>query len=282
MPLYKPSELKAFLRSLGAAPLKHLSQNFLIDGNIVRKIIDFAGVQKGDCILEIGPGPGVITEALLEQGASVVAIEKDFKFSQALLRLQTQDHRLTLFEQDALKWEPSHHLPQGFRAKVIGNLPYHITTPLLTRFLPKYDIFSSITVMMQKEVADRILASPGSKLYSSLSIFVRFYAEPIKGFIIEPSCFYPQPKVQSSMIQFALKNPPLENVDSFFPLLRTAFQHRRKMIRASLKNIYPFEKIEAGLKKIGKGMDLRPEQLDLADFLVLFKEIDQRYDYLSS
>ncbi len=272
--LYKPSELKAFLAEIGAAPQKFLSQNFLIDGNIVRKIVQFADVNPSDTILEIGPGPGVLTEQLLAQGATVVAVEKDRKFGAALHRLQTPDHRLHVFEEDALKWNPSHHIPQG--SKLIANLPYNITTPILTQFLPRHDLLSSITVMVQREVAERMVSKPGSKAYGSLSVFVQFYSDPSIGFIVEPTCFYPAPKVQSAVIQLRLKKPPIQETEKFFQMTRAAFGQRRKMVVSTLKHHYALERIEQGLKKIGKGLKVRPEELSLGDFLVLFDEIIEK------
>jgi 16S rRNA (adenine1518-N6/adenine1519-N6)-dimethyltransferase len=269
--LYKPSELKAFLAEIGAAPQKFLSQNFLIDGNIVRKIVQFADVKSGDTILEIGPGPGVLTQQLLAQGATVIAVEKDRKFGAALHRLQTEDQRLHVFEDDALNWDPSQHLKHV--AKLIANLPYNITTPILTLFLPRHDLLSSITVMVQREVAERMVAKAGSKTYGSLSVFVQFYSDPSIGFIVEPTCFYPAPKVQSAVIQLRLKKPPREATEQFFQMTRTAFGQRRKMVVSTLKHHYPIEKIETGLNKIGKGLKVRPEELSLDDFLVLFDEI---------
>lgn len=273
MGLYKPSVLKVFLDEMEAVPKKRLSQNFLIDGNIVRKIIAFADVKQGDSVLEIGPGPGVLTEALLEAGAQVIAVEKDHKFAQALNRFQTPDNRFKVFEQDVLDWDISKHLHK--RCKVIANLPYHITTPILTRFLPCQDLIQSITVMVQKEVAERMLAHAGTGEYGSLSVFVQFYSDPIKGFVVEPTCFYPAPKVQSAVVQFRLKKPPGVPDDRFFEMTRTAFQHRRKMLRTSLKKKYPLVALEEALKKIGKGNLVRPEELSLSDFLVLFHEIEQ-------
>lgn len=273
MGLYKPSELKAFLQEIEAAPKKYLSQNFLIDGNIVRKIIDLADVKKGDSILEIGPGPGVLTEALLHEGAEVIAVEKDRKFAQALYRLQTADQQLKVFEEDVLDWDASQHLSRP--SKIIANLPYNITTPILTRFLPCKDLFQSITVMVQKEVAERMVAPHATAAYGSLSVFVQFYSDPIKGFVVEPTCFYPAPKVQSAVVQLILKTPPPVEAKRFFEMTRKAFQHRRKMVRTSLKDQYPLPLLEEGLKKIGKGLLVRPEELSLSDFLVLFHEIDQ-------
>lgn len=266
MGLYKPSELKAFLEEIGAAPKKQLSQNFLIDGNIVRKIIALADVKERDTVLEIGPGPGVLTEALLAIGAHVITVEKDRKFAQALQRFQTPDQRLTVYEEDVLSWEIS--VPKN--TKLIGNLPYNIATPILTRFLLRRDLFQSITIMVQKEVADRMIAKAGTNAYGSLSVFVQFYSDPIKGFTVEPTCFYPVPKVKSSVIQFLLKEPPDVDQDRFFAMTRKAFQQRRKMLRSSLKL--------QGLKKL----DVRPEELSLADFIVLFHEIDQQQNHQSS
>jgi 16S rRNA (adenine1518-N6/adenine1519-N6)-dimethyltransferase len=274
LPIYKPSELIAFLEKIGASPKKSLSQNFLIDGNIVRKIVAYAGIKPGENVLEIGPGPGVLTEELLAQESSVFAIEKDRKFAQALHRLQTPDHRLHIFEGDALK-TPIDILPP--HTKVVANLPYQITTPLLTRLLPCHEIFSSMTVMVQKEYATRLLADAGSENYSSLSIFVQFYSHPSYGFTVEKSCFYPPPQIQSSVVQFILKKPPkLSSEKAFFDLTRRAFQQRRKMVRSSLKTYYSLTSIERGLEKAGKHPQARPEELSLTDFLILFQEIQQK------
>lgn len=272
MSLYKPSELRAFLEEIGAAPKKSLSQNFLIDGNIIRKIVALADIHKGDLVLEVGSGPGSLTEALLMAGATVIAVEKDKKFAAALHRLQTPDHRLTVIEADILELELTKLLAK--KAKLVANLPYQITTPILTRFLPLRDLFSSITVMVQKEFAARLAALPSSPDYSSLTVFVQFYADAAYGFTVEPTCFYPRPRVQSAVVKLQLKTPPsVSSEDHFFQMTRRAFQQRRKMVRASLKRYYELESIDQGLEKIGKGMQVRPEELSLGDFLILFKDI---------
>jgi 16S rRNA (adenine1518-N6/adenine1519-N6)-dimethyltransferase len=130
--------------------------------------------------------------------------------------------------------------------------------------------------MVQKEVGERMVAKPGSKAYGSLSIFVQFYSDPVKGFIVEPSCFYPAPKVQSAVIHCKLKPPPVLSEERFFAMTRRAFGQRRKMVHTTLRNHYPLDRIEEGLEKIGKGLKVRPEELSLADFLVLFKIIEQQ------
>ncbi|HEX2580189.1 MAG TPA: 16S rRNA (adenine(1518)-N(6)/adenine(1519)-N(6))-dimethyltransferase RsmA [Rhabdochlamydiaceae bacterium] len=275
MPLYKPSALRAFLEEIGASPKKSLSQNFLIDGNIIRKIVTLAHIQPGDFVLEIGPGPGVLTEELLARGAHVLAVEKDRKFAEALHRLQTRDHRLTVVEGDILEQDLSKLLPP--RTKLVANLPYQITTPILTAFLPMKKFFESITVMVQKEVAARFTAFPSTSDYSSITVFVQFYSDPEYGFTVEPTCFYPPPRVKSAVVKFKLKDHPVvSSEEAFFAMTRRAFQQRRKMIRSSLKLIYDQESIDRGLEKIGKGLQVRPENLSLGDFLILSQEIHQK------
>lgn len=275
MALYKPSELRAFLDEIEASPKKSLSQNFLIDGNIIRKIVTLAGIKPGDFVLEIGPGPGVLTEELLARGAHVLAVEMDRKFAQALVRLQTNDHRLTIIEGDILKQDLSKLLKP--KTKLVANLPYQITTPILTAFLPKTEFFESITVMVQKEVAARFLAKPSTPDYSSITVFVEFYSKPEYGFTVEPTCFYPPPRVKSAVVKFTLHDHPVVSSEKeFFEMTRRAFQQRRKMVRSSLKLIYDLESIDRGLEKIGKGLQVRPENLSLSDFLILSQEIKKK------
>lgn len=275
MALYKPSELRDFLEEIGASPKKSLSQNFLIDGNILRKIAVLADIQAGDFVLEIGSGPGVLTEELLARGAHVLAIEKDRKFAAALHRLQTEDNRLTVIEGDVLEEDFSSYLKPN--TKVVANLPYQITTPVLTKFLPQKKFFQSITVMVQKEVATRFLGHPGTKDYGSITVFVQFYSQPEYGFTVEPTCFYPPPRVRSAVVKFTLRDPPdVSSEEAFFSMTRRSFQQRRKMLRSSLKNDYEITSIDRGLEKIGKGLQVRPEQLSLADFLILFQEIEKK------
>jgi 16S rRNA (adenine1518-N6/adenine1519-N6)-dimethyltransferase len=279
MALYKPSALRAFLEEIDASPKKSLSQNFLIDGNIIRKIATLAGVRPGDFVLEIGPGPGVLTEELLARGAHVLAVEKDRKFAKALTRLQTEDGRLTVIEGDILEQDLSKLLKP--KTKLVANLPYQITTPILTKFLPKKECFESITVMVQKEVSARFLAHPSTKDYSSITVFVQFYSQPEYGFTVEPTCFYPPPRVKSAVVKFNLKDhPPVSSEEAFFAMTRRAFQQRRKMIRSSLKLIYDLASIDRGLEKIGKGLQVRPENLSLADFLILSQEIEKKQNDL--
>ncbi len=272
MSIYKPSELRLFLDQLGIFPKKGLSQNFLIDGNIIRKIVTASEVQAGDTVLEIGPGPGSLTQALLAAGAHVLAVEKDHILAQALERLQTQDNQLSIFCEDILAFPLQEHLQNRQKAKVIANLPYHLTTPILTQLAPLTTLFSSLTVMVQEEVARRLTAQPGTSDYSSLTVFVRFYTEPVYAFTVSHHCFYPAPRVNSAVVVLRLREPPLdpETAQDFFRLTRTAFEHRRKMLRASLKELYSPQHVETALEAIGQNPLARPEVLSLEEFLQLY------------
>jgi 16S rRNA (adenine1518-N6/adenine1519-N6)-dimethyltransferase len=273
MPIYKPSELRLFLNQLGISPKKGLSQNFLIDGNIIRKIVAASEVYPEDTILEIGPGPGSLTQALLETGAHILAVEKDTMLAQALERLQTRTQQLTIFNHDILTFPLEEEIPrfthEGKKAKVIANLPYHLTTPIIARLIPLKELFTSLTVMVQDEVARRFTAQPGTAEYSSFTIFLRFYTDPHYAFTVSRNCFFPSPKVDSAVVVFKLRTPPLTGKDAatFFQLTRTSFEHRRKMLRASLKDLFPSQTIERALEAIGQNPLARPETLSLEQFL---------------
>jgi 16S rRNA (adenine1518-N6/adenine1519-N6)-dimethyltransferase len=272
MNIFKPSELQAFLKERGMHAKKKFSQNFLIDGNIIQKMIDTASVSRDDLIIEIGPGPGALTEALLETGALVAAIEMDALFAKELHRLQTPDQHLEIICSDILKFPLVDFLQKHSRKyKVVANLPYHITTPILTLLLPLYQTIESLTIMVQREFADRMIAEKKMPEYSSFTLFLQFYASVEKSFTISPNCFYPRPKVYSSVVHCKLHPPLLEtHSDAFFLLTRTAFGKRRKMLRTSLKDLYSIEKIEQVLVKLGHLNTARPEELSIDDFISLF------------
>ncbi len=265
---FKPSELMRLLGQLGITAQKKLSQNFLIDGNILRKILSAACVQKGDLVIEIGPGPGALTEALLQAGARVIAIEKDPVFASALHRLQTADQRLQVHAEDVLDFPFTAHLEGKTGVKVVANLPYHLTTPIVERLILLHAHIDSLTVMVQKEVAERFAAKKKTPEYSSFTLFLQVYSTPRYCFTVEPTCFYPQPKVRSAVVQLSLHPPPLLPAN-FFRLTRTAFQKRRKMLRSSLKELYPSEILEQTLSQLGLNPQARPEDLSLDEFRAL-------------
>jgi len=266
------SELIPFLKKIDAKPKKSLSQNFLIDPNIVRKIVHTADISPGDIVLEIGPGPGALTSVLLDAGAKVFAIEKDTLFAKELSRFQTPDRRLKVFEADVLDFDLK-TLPLPL--KVVANLPYHITTPILEKIFSHP--FISLTLMVQKEVAVRMAAKEGSKDYGCLSLFVQFYTTPNGLFKVPPSCFYPQPKVDSSVIRLDSRNLPPISPDLFFPLVRKAFQQRRKMISSSLQPLYSADQIREGLLSSGISKTARPEELSFSQWVELSKTMSTNY-----
>lgn len=274
MSIYKPSVLKSFLRSSHSHPKKALSQNFLIDGNIVRKIVDTAQVQMHDEVLEIGPGPGALTEALLIKGAFVTAIEKDAVFAQQLHRLQDLGN-LKIHEEDFLLFDLEKFLQsKKNKIKVVANLPYHITTPILLTLLPHYDKIDSLTIMVQKEYADRMVAASKTSHYSHLSLLVSFFCQAKLIFTINPNSFFPKPKIKSAIVHCRLNPPVLTNdIDAFFFLTRSAFQQKRKMLRSSLRSLAPSELIEQALQTIHLSKTARPEELNLQEFISLFKQL---------
>lgn len=258
------AELIPFLKKIGAEPKKGLSQTFLIDPATVGKIVQTAEIQEGDAVLEIGPGPGALTQALLEKGARVYAVELDSVLAKELDRFQ--NGRLRVFETDILKF-PMAQLPPGI--KIVANLPYHITTPILEKIfaIP----FSSATIMVQKEVADRMLSEGGSKVFGSLSLFVQFYSTIQSSFIVPASCFYPQPKVDSAVIRLNRRTPPDVDPAPFFNLVHKAFQQRRKMMTSSLG--LPKDKVREALIAIGIRPDARPENLSLEKWVELIPNL---------
>ena len=278
MSLFQPSELMQFLESIGQKPSKRLSQNFLIDGNILKKILAASSIDPGDLVIEIGPGPGVLTEALLQAGASVVAIEKDVVFADALARLRTPGKTLAIYKQDVLTFPfetfLKEHLKPGQKGKIISNLPYHLTSPIFDRILPLHSYIEKVVVMVQKEVADRIVARHGTKDMSSFSIFCQFYSDPSFLFSVSPNCFFPKPKVTSAVVSCYLKQPISSiNTEAFFKMIRICYSARRKMLTTSLKEVCPQEMILKALREQDLKETARPEELSIENWLLLFHQL---------
>lgn len=269
MPIYRPSELRAWMEQLSHRPRKMLSQNFLIDRNILRKILHTSDIQMGDYVVEIGSGPGALTEALLERGAEVIAIEKDTLFATQLKRLPG---KLTIYEADILSF-PLEEALQGRRAKVVANLPYQITTPILQKLLPMYDCFSSLTLMVQREFGERLFAKKNTHSYSSLTLFAHYYANVQCGFLVKPTSFYPCPSVDSCVVHLQLekRHSPV-SAEQFFSITRRAFQQRRKMLRVSLKEQFLSE-VESALISMGLSPTVRPEELSFEEFILLTQKL---------
>ena len=251
---------------------KSLGQNFLLDLNLTSKIARYAGNLNQFDILEIGPGPGGLTRSLLNEGArKVVAIEKDSRCIEALEEIQaTFPGRLKLLQGDALSTNASEHLADPVR--IIANLPYNIGTELLVRWLTSKtwpSFWQSMTLMFQKEVANRIVASPGSKAYGRLSVMSQWRCDTKIAFNVPASAFTPPPKVESTLVHFeSLKEPkfPAE-VEVLEFVVSKAFNQRRKMLRVALKGY--FQNVEEGLLSIGVLHTKRAEDITVQEYCAM-------------
>ncbi len=275
MPLYRPSELHQVLKQYGSHAKKSLSQNFLIDGNVVRKIVHAIPYQPGESIFEIGPGPGALTEQLLTLPPSFyLAVEKDHQFAKHLTDTFGHQDNCSIIEGDVLKesWES---LLCNRHVHVVGNLPYQITSPILRKIAEHKQRVLSATVMVQEEVGRRITASCGGKDYGLLSIGMQFDFTTSYCFSVSNQCFMPPPKVQSCIIQLIPKKAPLDlsEREAFFSLTRLAFQNRRKALRSSLRKAHPTDKVEEVLKKMDKPPLTRPEELSLEEWVSFFRMV---------
>lgn len=266
MPL-TPSSTRDLLASLGHTPKRYLGQNFLVDGNIVRKSLELARVTPGDTVVEIGPGLGTLTSALLEAGASVWAVEMDAGLAQHLRttlapRFPAHFH---LLEGDAVD-HPLAGLPaDGDGFKVVANLPYAISTPwmdaLLSGPLPE-----RLVLMLQHEAAQRYAASPGGKQFGAISIFLQSAYEVAPGHKVSAACFYPRPDVESYLLHLVRRTPPFVFDTATKALVRACFQQRRKQIAALLRGRLPDDGAAwlASLADFGLTPRARPEEIPTA------------------
>lgn len=258
---------------------KKFGQNFLIDTHVLDKIIQAAGVTKDDCVLEIGPGIGTMTQYLAEAAGHVVAVEIDSKLIPILKETLADYDNVTVIHADILKTDIN-ELTQKFNGgrpiKVVANLPYYITTPIIMGLFEGQVPIDNITVMVQKEVADRMQVGPGSKDYGALSLAVQYYAEPYIVANVPPNCFMPRPNVGSAVIRLTRhKNPPVSAQDPglMFRLIRASFNQRRKTLQNGLNNSpevpYTKEQIISAIESLGLSPSVRGEALNLEQFAAL-------------
>jgi 16S rRNA (adenine1518-N6/adenine1519-N6)-dimethyltransferase len=269
------------LDEYGLFPKKRLGQHFLIDRNILDKVVRTAQITKEDVVLEVGPGLGEMTIALACQAKKVIAIEIDSKLA-AILEKKMKDYpNVEVVNRDILKVDFNQFLKkEGHPIKVVANLPYQISTPLLFRFIESEEIFSSFTLMLQKEVAERMVASPGGKEYGPLSIFIQMASDVSICFFIKPSAFFPPPKVESAVVQMAWKERPiigLQNEEWFKKVVKACFGYRRKTLINALKHseLTLPESIELKMEKIGIDPRRRPETLTIQEYASLAKILRQ-------
>ncbi|MCI8308362.1 MAG: 16S rRNA (adenine(1518)-N(6)/adenine(1519)-N(6))-dimethyltransferase RsmA [Lachnospiraceae bacterium] len=258
---------------------KKYGQNFLIDSHVMDKIIRAAGITKNDAVLEVGPGIGTMTQFLCEAAGSVLAVEIDKALFAVLSDTLSAYNNVNIIQGDILKqdiWELSRQYNDGKPFKVVANLPYYITTPIIMGFLEKDTPVDSITVMVQKEVADRMQAEPGTKAYGALSLAVQYYSKPYLAANVPQNCFMPRPNVASAVINLEKYDKPPVNtkdVNLMFALIRASFGQRRKTLWNGIKNCdkldYEREHVERTLVKMGLDVNVRGETLSLVQFAEL-------------
>ncbi len=255
---------------------KKYGQNFLIDTFVLERIIKAAQIGTEDCVLEIGPGIGTMTQYLAENAGKVVAVEIDKALIPILEETLSPYENITVIQGDILKTDIetlAKKYNEGKPLKVVANLPYYITTPIIMGLFEKDVPLESVTVMVQKEVAQRMQAKPGTKDYGALSLAVQYYAEPEIVANVPVNCFMPRPSVGSAVVKLKrFENPPVEVADEkfMFSLIRAAFNQRRKMLVNALSGAGEFafskEQAEAALESMGISTQIRGERLSLAEF----------------
>ncbi len=274
--LGNPQKTIEIIKKYEFAFQKKFGQNFLIDTHVLDKIIAAAGVTKDDCVLEIGPGIGTMTQYLAENARHVVAVEIDSNLIPILNETLADYENVTIIHADILKVDINQITEQyngGRPIKVVANLPYYITTPIIMGLFENMVPIDNITVMVQKEVADRMQVGPGSKDYGALSLAVQYYAEPYIVANVPPNCFMPRPNVGSAVIRLTRhKEPPVKAEDPglMFKLIRASFNQRRKTLQNGLNNSpeIPFakEQITEAVESLGLGPSVRGEALTLEQF----------------
>lgn len=261
---------------------KALGQNFLIDPAVPERIAAASGADEHCGVLEIGPGIGTLTIELARRAGKVVAVELDFKLKPILEQTLKPYPNTQVVFGDVLQMDLPALLREhfdGMPVRICANLPYYITTPILTALLERRLGIQSITVMVQKEVAQRICAPPGSKLSGAISLFAWYYSEPELLFDVEPSCFLPQPSVTSSVMHLRCRTAPAVDVadeQAFFGLIRAAFSQRRKTLCNALSSADPAfgkQQVTAALEQMGLRADVRGERLTLAQFATLCERL---------
>lgn len=253
---------------------KRFGQNFLIDGHVIEKIIKAADITGDDVVLEIGPGIGTMTQYLAEAAGKVYAVEIDKNLLPILDDTLSEYENVTVINEDILKLDIEELIKEEKGTlKVVANLPYYITTPIIMGLFENHIPAKSITVMVQKEVASRMQAGPGSKDYGALSLAVQYYAEPYIAANVPPNCFMPRPNVGSAVIRLTnWDKPPVEVKDErlMFKLIRASFNQRRKTLQNGINNSpelsFTKEQVVEALKKLGINENIRGEALTLEQF----------------
>lgn len=281
MKLYSPSTIQDIRERYDFKLSKSLGQNFITDRNVIEKIIEGAQIGPDDMVIEIGPGIGVLTAAAAEQAARVVAIEIDSKLIPILSETLAGYDNIRIVNQDVLKTDINEIIDEERSAgtftgkvKILGNLPYYITTPIIMGILENGTEAESITIMMQKEVADRIKAAPGGKTYGALSVAVQYYCTAEQVAVVPKEVFIPRPKVDSSVLHLSIRSEravELTDEKTFFACIKHGFGQRRKTLLNSLTGVNGLSKdeVRAVLQEAGIDPVRRAETLDIKEFAAI-------------
>lgn len=281
-----PTRTRAIMETYGLNFKKSLGQNFLTDANVLHKIVDAAEITEKDDVIEVGPGIGALTEQLAKRAHHVLAFEIDDRLIPVLKETLSPYSNVTVIQQDILKTNLVEQIAKYFDGhhsiKLVANLPYYITTPIIMHLLESNLNLNAIVVMMQKEVAQRLTAEPGTKDYGSLSIAVQYYTKAEISFIVPKTVFVPQPKIDSAVVRL-IPQPSTEhpqNEKAFMQLVKGSFAHRRKSLWNNLIGIYgknaPTKAtLEKVLDDVGIEKSIRAEQLTISEFIKLSNLIQQ-------
>lgn len=281
MKLYQPSTIKQIKEKYGFKLAKSLGQNFLTDQFVIEDIMDGADISEEDLVIEIGPGIGVITYEAAQLAKKVIAVEIDKNLIPILHDTLGEFDNVEIVNADILKTNVNNLIGDEKHVKIIGNLPYYITTPIIMKLLEDKVKAESITIMMQREVADRITSNPGSKAYGALSVAVQYYCETEKVCDVPRTCFVPNPNVDSEVLKLnILKEKPVEVLDEelFFKTVRASFNMRRKTLSNSLMGISGIDKetVKIALDEAGIDPVRRGETLSIEEFAKLANAIKKR------
>ena len=283
---FSKQSVRRQLAGEGLKPKKGLGQNFLTDDSVLLDIVEAAELDDNSCVLEIGPGMGVLTRELAKRAGKVVAVEIDTTILPILEKNVAEFSNVTIINQDILKVELDALLKEHFGdrpVKVIANLPYYITTPIVMKLLEETNSIASVVIMIQKEVAERFSADSGSKDFGAITLAVQYHAEVSKVRDVSPECFEPVPKVWSSVIKLSLRGePPVTVLEEalFFRLIKAAFAQRRKTflnsVSATMGQDVTKEELRDILVQLGLGESVRGESLSIEQFAQIADEIVQK------
>lgn len=271
----KTSLIFKILHKYSVKPNKIMGQNFLIDENVLKKIIEIANIKPKDTILEVGPGLGILTMELAKKAKYVIAIEKDKKLCEILKQILKNQkiNNVKIVNKDVLKIQNS-EIESKFKIqnyKIVANIPYYLTSPLIRKFLEAENKPSEIILMVQKEVAERICAQPPKM--SLLAVSVQFYAKPEIVFSVSKNSFYPTPKVDSAIIKIVPQETPEIDVNKFFAIVKMGFSAKRKMLSNNLKSQFQSSNVKSILKNIELNPNIRAENLTIENWIKLYTEL---------